>query len=152
LPRMLDRPGSLDAVSEALRGAWLAGICLGTVGMALHHKLCHTLGGMLNLPHADTHAILLPHVIAYNRRAVPEAMVRLARALNGQEPASTVHALARRLGAPMRLADIGVRQADLSRVAQLASENPYYNPRPIDYTAILSLLHRAYHGDRPDPD
>src|SRR5690606_34546053 len=94
LPRMLDRPGSLDAVSEALRGAWLAGICLGTVGMALHHKLCHTLGGMLNLPHADTHAILLPHVIAYNRRAVPEAMVRLARALNGQEPASTVHALA----------------------------------------------------------
>ena len=65
---------------DALYGAWLCGVCLGTVGMALHHKLCHTLGGTFDLPHAETHTIVLPHALAYNAPAVPEAAAKIARA------------------------------------------------------------------------
>jgi alcohol dehydrogenase class IV len=67
LPKILDAPRDHEARSEALYGAWLCGVCLGTVGMALHHKLCHALGGSFGLPHAETHAIVLPHAAAYQR-------------------------------------------------------------------------------------
>jgi alcohol dehydrogenase class IV len=63
----------LGARSECLYGAWLCGAVLGTVGMALHHKLCHVLGGTWNLPHAETHTLVLPHTLAYNRSFAPEA-------------------------------------------------------------------------------
>ena len=81
LPRIVRDPGDLDARTSALYGAWLGGSALAAVGMAIHHKLCHTLGGTLNLPHAETHTIVLPHAAAFNRDAAPEAMARVARAL-----------------------------------------------------------------------
>ena len=98
-----------EARAEALYGAWLAGNCLGAVGMALHHKLCHTLGGSFNLPHAETHTIVLPHALRYNREAAPEAMSRMSRALTAAgpgaaDPAARLHDLARALGAPLGLA------------------------------------------------
>ena len=69
LPVVVKEPGNLEARSEALYGAWLGGIALGAAGMALHHKLCHTLGGTYNLPHAETHTVVLPHAAAYNAAA-----------------------------------------------------------------------------------
>ena len=78
------RPDDLAARSQALYGAWLAGTALGAVGMGLHHKLCHTLGGSFNLPHAETHTLILPQAAAYNRDAAPEAMARIARALGAE--------------------------------------------------------------------
>ena len=72
LPDIAREPDDRDARSRALYGAWLSGLCLGSVGMALHHKLCHVLGGTFNLPHAETHAIVLPHAMAYNSPAAPE--------------------------------------------------------------------------------
>lgn len=149
LPRVVARPADAEASSEALYGAWLAGACLGAVGMAIHHKLCHTLGGTFNLPHAEMHTIVLPHSVAYNRAAVPEAMARVSRALGGAEAATGLYDLAAGLGAPMALADIGMPEEGLERAAQLATENPYYNPRPIERGAILALLRDAYHGRRP---
>ena len=80
----MKQPGDLDARSRALYGAWLGGVSLGAVGMALHHKLCHTLGGTFNLPHAETHTVVLPHAVAYNAAAAPEAMDRIARALGAR--------------------------------------------------------------------
>ncbi|MEF9602317.1 iron-containing alcohol dehydrogenase, partial [Paracoccus sp. PXZ] len=74
LPRVVAAPGDLAARGETLYGAWLCGSVLGQVGMALHHKLCHTLGGSFDLPHAETHAVILPHAIAYNAQAVPELL------------------------------------------------------------------------------
>ena len=75
LPRIVDeRRADREARSDALYGAWLCGICLGAVGMALHHKLCHTLGGTFDLPHAETHTAVLPHALAYNAPAVPDVM------------------------------------------------------------------------------
>src|SRR5262249_50073165 len=79
LPRIVVEPGEIEHRGEALYGAWLGGIALGSVGMALHHKLCHALGGSFNLPHAETHSVILPYAVAYNRAAAPEAMARIAR-------------------------------------------------------------------------
>src|SRR5438132_4847929 len=83
LPRLHTEPKNLDARSDALYGAWLSGSVLGHVAMGLHHKLCHTLGGSFNLPHADVHCVMLPHALAYNAAAAPQAMQAIARALGG---------------------------------------------------------------------
>jgi maleylacetate reductase len=149
LPTVVRDPENLEARGEALYGAWLAGACLGQVGMALHHKLCHTLGGSFNLPHAETHTVILPHAAAYNFEAAPEAMTRVARALGSIDPAGALYDLARAIGAPLALQDIGMARDGLERAARLATENPYYNPRPVSYEAILALLTAAYHGERP---
>ena len=149
LPQVVSEPDNLDAHGEALYGAWLAGTCLGQVGMALHHKLCHTLGGSFNLPHAETHTVILPHAAHYNFFAAEEARSRTARALNAADPAAALWGLAKRIGAPLALKDIGMPRDALARAAQLATENPYYNPRPFDRDSIHALLMRAWEGERP---
>jgi alcohol dehydrogenase class IV len=149
LPTVVREPDNLDAKGEALYGAWLAGACLGMVGMALHHKLCHTLGGSFNLPHAETHTIVLPHATQYNREAAPEAMARIGRALDSADPAGALYDLAQAVGAPLALKDIGMPREGLQRAAKLATENPYYNPRAISYEGILELLTAAWQGQRP---
>ena len=149
LPRIAADLGDLDARGDALYGAWLAGISLGAVGMALHHKLCHTLGGSFNLPHAETHTIVLPHAVAYNSEAAPEAMRRIARALGGKEPATGLYDLAAAIGAPLALKEIGLREQDLDQAAEIATRNPYYNPRPVSRDGIRRLLEDAFHGRRP---
>jgi alcohol dehydrogenase class IV len=149
LPRIAADPGNLDARSDALYGAWLAGISLGAVGMALHHKLCHTLGGSFNLPHAETHTIVLPHAVAYNRSAAPQAMTRIATALSADDAAVGLYDLAARLGAPLALKEIGLKEVDLDLAAEIATRNPYYNPRPISRDGIRRLLDDAFHGRRP---
>ncbi len=149
LPGVVKAPQELEARSQCLYGAWLCGAVLGSVGMALHHKLCHTLGGTFNLPHAETHTVVLPHAVAYNRAAAPEAMRAAAAALGGPEAAQGLYALARTLGAPLALKDIGMRESDLDRAAELATQSPYYNPRAVERPAIRRLLDDAYHGREP---
>jgi alcohol dehydrogenase class IV len=149
LPAVVREQENLEAKGDALYGAWLAGACLGMVGMALHHKLCHTLGGSFNLPHAETHTVVLPHATHYNRDAATEAMERISRALGGGDPAGALYDLAKRIGAPIALKDIGMPREGLERAARLATENPYYNPRALSYDGILELLTAAWNGDRP---
>ena len=149
LPRLKAKAGDVELIAQAQYGAWLAGACLGAVGMAIHHKLCHTLGGTFNLPHAEMHTIVLPHSVAYNRAAAPEAMRRIARALGADDAASGLFDLASSLGLPLALRDIGMPAEGLEKAADLATQNPYYNPRPIERTAILKLLQDAYEGRRP---
>lgn len=142
-------PDNLDARGEALYGAWLAGTCLAAVGMALHHKLCHTLGGSFNLPHAQTHTIVLPHATRYNQDAAPQAMLRIARALGTRDAAAGLYDLAQQLGAPVALRDIGMPASGLDRAADLAVTDPYWNPRPIERSGIRQLLQNAWEGIRP---
>jgi alcohol dehydrogenase class IV len=149
LPRIVADPGDREARSDALYGAWLAGACLGAVGMALHHKLCHTLGGSFDLPHAETHTIVLPHATAYNAPFAAEAMARLSRALGAGDPAQALFDLAGRLGARRALRDIGMPQDGIERAADLAVRSPYWNPRPIERDAIRDLIARAYAGEPP---
>jgi alcohol dehydrogenase class IV len=149
LPRIHAEPTDVTARSEALYGAWLCGTCLGAVGMALHHKICHTLGGTFGLPHAETHAVMLPHALAYNLSAARDTGQRLSRALSGQDPALALFRLARSLGAPGALRDLGMPEDALNQAADLAVQNAYANPRPIERTAIRTMLARAWSGDSP---
>jgi alcohol dehydrogenase class IV len=151
LPRVVEQPRNLDARVDCLYGAWLAGSVLAATSVGLHHKLCHTLGGMLNLPHAETHTIILPHATAYNASAAPEAMARIARALGVDDAAQGLFDLAKRVGARTSLDALGVKRADLDRVADAAIVASYPNPRPLEREAIRDLLEDAYLGRRPQP-
>jgi alcohol dehydrogenase class IV len=149
LPRIITTPEDREARSDALYGAWCCGVCLGTAGMALHHKLCHILGGAFNLPHAETHAVLLPHVLAYNAIAAPQAMHRVARALGTTGAIEGLHALVLSLAVPLSLRSLGMPEAGLEKVADLAIEVPYWNPRKVEKAAVLALLENAYYGRQP---
>ncbi|KAF1067404.1 MAG: Maleylacetate reductase [Variovorax sp.] len=131
LPVLRTSAQDVAARGDALYGAWLCGTVLGNVGMALHHKLCHTLGGSFNLPHAETHTIVLPHALAYNAAA------------------QAVYELARDNGAPVALRDIGMKEADLDVACAHALQNQYPNPRPLERDAIRALLQNAWEGARP---
>ncbi len=153
IPGICKQPGDVDARSDALYGAWLCGSVLGNVGMALHHKLCHTLGGSFNLPHAEVHTVVLPHAMAFNAEAAPLAMQKIAAALNRPDAAAGLFDLAADNGAPTALRDIGMRQEDLDKAADIAVSNPYWNPRPFgkeQRNLIRELLQRAFEGSRPN--
>ena len=149
LPAIVADPGNRAARSDALYGAWACGTCLGAVGMALHHKLCHVLGGAFDLPHAETHTVVLPHAVAFNAPAAPEAMARAAGALGAPDVAQGLFDLARGLGAPTGLREIGMPGAGLDQAADLVAALPPWNPRPIERDAIRRLLDDAWHGRRP---
>lgn len=149
LPTVIDNPADLDARGETLYGAWLCGTVLGQVGMALHHKLCHTLGGSFDLPHAQTHAVVLPHAIAYNARAVADQLQPICEIFGGTNAGQSLHNFAAKVGAPSALKDLGLKENDLDRAAQLATSKPYPNPRPVERDAIRTLLQAAWAGDPP---
>ena len=149
LPAVVEEPSNLEARAVALYGAWLAGVSFASVGMALHHKLCHVLGGSFNLPHAETHAIVLPHATHYNRDHAREAMARVARALGAKDAPGGLYDLEVKLGIKLRLSEIGLKESDLERAAKIATEAPYANPRQVDYEGVLALLREAYFGRRP---
>jgi maleylacetate reductase len=135
--------------AQALYGAWLCGTVLGSVSMALHHKLCHVLGGTFNLPHAETHAVILPHATAYNASGSGEAMTRIARALGSNSAASGLYDLAKSLKAPLTLKELGMPESGLDKAADIAVANPYPNPRTLTRDGIRKLLDDAFHGRRP---
>jgi maleylacetate reductase len=149
LRSVVRKPDDAAARADCLYGAWLCGSVLGHVGMSLHHKLCHTLGGSFNLPHAETHTVVLAHALAYNSAAAPEAMDRIARALGTSDAPDGIFDLARSLGAPIALRDIGMAESDLERACDIALSNPYWNPRPIEREALMNLLADAWSGKRP---
>jgi alcohol dehydrogenase class IV/protocatechuate 3,4-dioxygenase beta subunit len=149
LPALHDNPLDMAARAELLQAAWLSGSCLGAVGMGLHHKLCHTLGGTFGLPHAETHTVILPHAMAYNAPAAEQTMERIARALRAPDAPTGVLDLIRRVGGPTSLRDLGMAGADLDRAAELATAQPYPNPRELTRTGLADLLEEAWHGRRP---
>ena len=134
LPAINERPDDREARSKALYGAWLCGVCLGTVGMALHHKLCHALGGAFDLPHAQ---------------AVPDAITQISRAINAPDAARGLYDLARRLDVQSSLRDIGMPEAGIEDAADLAVTNSYWNPRRLERNAIRDLIARAWSGELP---
>jgi len=146
LPRLLENASDEDARSACLYGAWLCGTVLGHLSMSLHHKLCHTLGGTFNLPHAETHTVMLPHVLAYNRDAAPEAMRRIAGALGSDDAAHGMQALSRSLRAPQALRDLRMPVEGIERVIELTLTHRYANPRDLEAGALRRLLEDAWEG------
>lgn len=140
-----------DARSQCLYGAWLCGTVLGNVGMALHHKLCHTLGGTFNLPHAPTHTVVLPQAIAYNEVACPEVTKIITRALKVENVTAgqALFDLEQGLGLSTKLSDLNFTEADIQKATDIAMSNPYWNPRPFSHEDIQEILKKACLGIRP---
>jgi alcohol dehydrogenase class IV len=148
LPLIVQNGKNVEARSVALYGAWLAGSTIATTSVALHHKLCHVLGG-LGLPHAETHAIVLPHAMRYNYGAALRAMKRIEAAMGKEGAPGAMWELEAGLGIPMKLAEIGMKRTDIERAARSAVESPYPNPRKVEFAGVMELLQNAYEGRKP---
>lgn len=148
LPGACADPQDLEARGQCLTGAYLAGMSI-AAGVALHHKLCHALGGNSRAAHGDLNAVVLPHALAFNAPAAPLAADTIADALGVEDPAAGLYDLAAQLGAPTSLQAIGVASEQLPAIARAATGKPFYNPRPVSYQAVLDLLEAAYDGRRP---
>ena len=146
LPRIVQDGNDLEARAGALFGACLAGAALGTGSTSLHHRLCHTFGGTFKTPHAETHAVLLPYAVAFNASAIPDATGLVAAALDSDSAAGGLRSLAKLLGAPRSLREIGVRQQDIDKAVTAALEAPLDNARAVSPEALRELLTRAFHG------
>jgi maleylacetate reductase len=153
LPAVMADPADVDGRSDLLYGAYLSGIALGTTSAGLHHKLCHVLGGTFNLVHADAHAAVLSHAVAFNAPALPDEMARLADALGvpGGDPAGALWDLAAVSSVTTNLSALGLTAADLPEAAQRAAAEITANPMPVDAIALLGILQRALAGERPTP-
>ncbi|HTJ93511.1 MAG TPA: maleylacetate reductase [Pararobbsia sp.] len=150
LPAVCRDTQSLEARELTQYGAWLCATVLGSVGMALHHKLCHTLGGLFNLPHAEMHSAILPYALAFNLPSSPEALLRMQRALGTDDPVAALHRFVRSIGVHVTLSSLGMTPDDLDRAAAAAMRSPYFNPRPLSERAIRHLLELASTGETPD--
>lgn len=122
--------------------------------MSLHHKLCHTLGGSFNLPHAETHAVVLPHALAYNAPAIPEVMERLAGVLPGSEGDAVggLNLLLARLKVKRGLRELGMREEDVDAAAEIAVANPYWNPRAVERGLLRETIRRCWAGEEARVD
>ncbi|KAL7814943.1 hypothetical protein V8C44DRAFT_28379 [Trichoderma aethiopicum] len=148
LPRVMQNPKDVDARSDALLGAWFCGKCLAGVGVSLHHKLCHVLGGTFNLPHAETHAIILPHALAYLAPSIPNEMKVLADNLPDSEGNAVdgLNKLLSKLGITYSLKDLGMKEEDIDLAVTNLLQKPFWSPRPLDGDLIRKLLRRAWEG------
>lgn len=149
LPDVLKDPSSREARSRALYGAWLCGSCLGSVGMALHHKLCHTLGGSFGLPHAETHTAVLPHALAYNAPEIPQVIHLLAECLPDSEGDAIkgLNRLLEKLCVERGLKAFGMEEEGIPKAAEIAVSNPYWNPRKVERDLIQEVIRRAWAGE-----
>ena len=147
LPAVVADPDDLDARGNLLHGAYLAGAAFAVAGSGLHHKICHTLGGAFNMPHALTHAIVLPYVLAFNGPDAPDAVVRIGRALGADDPIAGLHELADRLGMPAGLRALGMTEQQVGEAAAAVEPLvPADNPRRVDRDALYELIHAAWAG------
>lgn len=149
LPGIMANPADPGARGDALYGAWLAGMVLASSGMAIHHKLCHTLGGTFGLPHAETHAVVLPYALAYNASHASDAMAALRRSMGKPDPVSALRDFSRSLGLPHSLRELGMPEDGIDAATQLALQSAYWNPRPLAEQPLRDLIARAWAGLSP---
>jgi maleylacetate reductase len=148
LPRIVADPENPEPRSDALYGAWLCGSVLGATTMGLHHRLCQVLGDTFGLPHAETHTVLLPYVLAFNAPASPDAIAVVAEATGFDAPAAGLRQFALELGAPATLWALGLREGDLDRAVGLVTASSYANPRAASARDIHDILLAALTGRR----
>ncbi|MDQ6726838.1 MAG: maleylacetate reductase [Actinomycetota bacterium] len=149
LPAVVAEPSNLTARSRALVGACQAGMALATAGTGLHHRICEVLVGRFDLPHARTHAAVLPHVVAFNEAVLGPMAARMAVAVGAGRASTGLHELGARLGLPMSLAALGLPEEALAEVAAEVKALPPANPRPYDAAAVRAILQAAWECDLP---
>ncbi|HEY1704993.1 MAG TPA: maleylacetate reductase [Trebonia sp.] len=152
LPKVATDPRDIAGREEALYASYVAAVSFASAGSALHHKICHVLGGKYNLPHAQTHATVLPYVLAFNGPAAPEASARIAGAFGYDDALDGLQRLRAVLNAPRALADYGFAEGDIPAAAEaVLPAVPPSNPRPVTAADLESLLHAAWSGADPQP-
>jgi maleylacetate reductase len=139
-----DAPGDPFGRAELLYGAYLAGVALAGSGMALHHRICHVLGGRYGIAHGDANAVILPHVARFNEPAAPAALATVALALGVVDASEGLAQLARDAGAAQSLHELGLDRAELPVIADLVLSQPLANPRPVDRAQLVALLEAAW--------
>jgi alcohol dehydrogenase class IV len=150
LPRVVADPRELGGREQTLYGAYLSAVAFASAGSGLHHKICHVLGGMFDLPHAETHAVVLPYVLALNAPAVPDLDARMAAAYGSHSALAGLQRLRAAVGAPRSLRGLGLDESDLERaVAPIVEAAPPNNPVPVTAEEVQALLHAAYEGKDP---
>ncbi|CAM5642571.1 maleylacetate reductase [Streptomyces aurantiogriseus] len=148
LPVVAEDSTSVKGIEQTLYGAYLAAVSFASAGSGMHHKICHVLGGMFNLPHAQTHAVVLPYVLAFNASHAPEAEARVAGAFGTDTANAGLAALRRTLDAPRALRDYGMPEDGIAKaLAPIMKAIPANNPTPVTYTNLTLLLHAAWAGD-----
>jgi maleylacetate reductase len=150
LPRVIES-NDVESRAGALYGGFLGGLLVSMVGIGLHHKICHVLGGHFDLPHGETNSVILPHVVAFNAPALPGVINDVARAIGTSDVVAATFALAERIGAPTSLRELGLAYSDLDPVAEEIAANATVNPRPVSADDIRALLRDAWEGRRPPP-
>ena len=151
LPRAVAEPADLAARSDALLGAYMAGASMAAAGVGIHHQLCHLLGGAYRLPHAELHAVVLPHAVHFVAPAAQPQLARLAAGLEVEDVAGGIWDLGRRLGTPASLAELGLAETELDRAAAQAVAKVVQTPRRAGVTELRALLEAAWQGRRPPP-
>jgi maleylacetate reductase len=150
LPRVVAKPGDSASREQTLYGAYLAAVAFASAGAGLHHKICHVLGGMFGLPHAETHAVVLPYVLALNAPAVPDLAERMAVGFGSATALSGLLSLRDEVDAPRALRDLGMVEDQIaSAVGPIVDASPANNPTPITRDIIEALLHAAWAGEQP---
>ena len=152
LPAVADDSTSTEGIEQTLYGAYLAAVAFASAGSGMHHKICHVLGGMFNLPHAQTHAVVLPYVLAFNAPHAPEAEARIAQALgtvfSTRTASAGLAALRQALDAPRALRDYGMPEDGIAKaLGPIIKAIPANNPTPVTYSNLTALLHAAWAGD-----
>ncbi|NEA23818.1 iron-containing alcohol dehydrogenase [Actinomadura bangladeshensis] len=143
-------PVGVDGIEQTLYGAYLAAVAFASAGSGMHHKICHVLGGMFDLPHAQTHAVVLPHVLAFNAPNSPDAERRIAAAFGSATATGGLRALRDELDAPRALKDFGMPEEGIAKaVAPVLAAVPANNPTPVDADSLTALLRAAWEGDLP---
>jgi maleylacetate reductase len=140
----------IDGREKSLYGAYLSAVAFASAGSGLHHKICHVLGGTYNLPHAQTHATVLPYVTAFNTPFAPEAEQRIAAAFGATTAVDGLNSLRAQLGAPVALKDYGFERASIPEAAAIIlAAVPASNPRPVAVDDLETLLQAAFSGETP---
>jgi maleylacetate reductase len=150
LPLIAADPSGAEGREQALYGAYLSAVAFASAGSGLHHKICHVLGGTFNLPHAQTHATVLPYVLAFNAPAAPDAEARIAASFGTADALTGLQNLRKRLDAPKALADYGFTADGIPEaIAVILPAVPASNPRPVTAESLTSLLEAALIGEDP---
>ena len=148
LKKLADELADLEARTRAAYGATIGGLMVNSVGIGMHHRICHVLGGRFEVPHGESNCVVLPHVLAYNAAAIPEACAMMESVM-GANPAVALQQLVRDLGAPVSLLELGVPAESVGAIAVESLHHIDHNPLPIDEAAVLRLLQAAWAGQEP---
>lgn len=140
---------SADALNAALYGGCLGGMLVSMCGIALHHQLCHVLGGLFDLPHGETNAVVLPHAVAYNLPAIGAARAVIERVFGGTNAAVALYEFVGDIGAPRSLRELGMPESGVEPAVSAMLAHGGWNPRPLERAGILKLLRAAFAGEPP---